>query len=103
MLSEPCASEKTFPEPNCLLEGNDVHVWQAELKIFEDPARAFWEVLAPEERGRARRFELASARTEFVLGRVFLRFVLAGYLGAEPEQIRFELTAYGKPELLGSR
>lgn len=75
----------------------EVHLWSATIADLEPEHR--WATLDEQERARAQRFRKADDRRRFVAGRVLLRDVLAGYLGASAESLQFAFGARGKPEL----
>ena len=62
-------------------------------------AEGLFGVLNESERERAARFRVPAARASFVAGRGLLRLLLARYLNAQPESLRFTAGPYGKPEL----
>lgn len=57
------------------------------------------DVLSRDERGRAGRFHFERDRLRFVRCRCALRSILSRYLGLPAEEIRFEYSAGGKPEV----
>lgn len=58
-------------------------------------------MLSVEERSRYERYLHPRAKSQFARCRAALRAVLAGYLGCEPEQVRFDTLPDGKPTLAG--
>ena len=56
-------------------------------------------LLAPDERERADRFTIASARTRFIGSRAALRLLLAQELRIDPGEIAFNYSPAGKPFL----
>lgn len=80
---------------------NEVHVWYASLHQLSS-RHSLWEhLLSVAERERAARILLPTVRTQFVIGRIFLRKILAGYLSEEPVALRFGYGVQGKPRLQG--
>jgi 4'-phosphopantetheinyl transferase len=79
------------------LPANEVHVWQASLDVESRPPEAF--SLSDEEERRAERQFTPTLRSRFVSSRWILRRVLAGYLGARPEDLEFGAGVHGKPSL----
>jgi|GEM_PF-249753 len=71
------------------------------LSIPADCFEACLEVLSEEELGRAARYRVAAARTEFIVSHAALRCLLAGYLGCRPSEIAYAFGQHGKPELTG--
>jgi 4'-phosphopantetheinyl transferase len=55
------------------------------------------QILSETERARAARFLSDLDRLRFIARRVALRVLLGRYLGLQPDQVRFEYTAHGKP------
>ncbi len=55
--------------------------------------------LCDEELERAAKFRFERDRHRFVIRQGILRTILARYLGAAPEDIRFQFTEFGKPEV----
>lgn len=82
------------------LSSGEVHVWRARLGAVTPPEN-FLRVMHDDERVRASRFHFERDRRRFILGRGFLRSLLAGYLGTAPEEVSFSYGPYGKPALGG--
>jgi len=78
-----------------------VHVWRFSLEQPDEIRERFRLTLEPDELERASRFHFEKHRRHFLVGRGFLRYVVAGYLGETPEKLRFVYGAYGKPSLAG--
>ncbi|MCM3904411.1 MAG: 4'-phosphopantetheinyl transferase superfamily protein [Pyrinomonadaceae bacterium] len=55
--------------------------------------------LSTDEQVRANRFHFERDREHFIIARGLLRTILATYVDAEPAQINFSYSAYGKPAL----
>jgi 4'-phosphopantetheinyl transferase len=55
--------------------------------------------LSRDELARAGRFHFARDRDRYIVGRGLLRALLAERLGAQPRDLRFEYSQYGKPRL----
>ncbi len=89
------------PPESLLIQKGEVHVWRVELEQPDDKVEKFRSTLDPDELYRASRFHFERHRKAFVVGRGFLRYVLARYLGTKPETLRFSYGAYGKPALDG--
>jgi len=85
----------------CKLALNLVEVWRRPLLTGASVLERGYELLSDDERDRASRFRVESARSAFVLTRSALRLLLAGYLEESPRQIRFRFTDHGKPFLDG--
>ncbi|HEY2963626.1 MAG TPA: 4'-phosphopantetheinyl transferase superfamily protein [Pyrinomonadaceae bacterium] len=87
------------------LSGGEVHVWRAPLEQAPELQAAlqerFLHSLDETERERASRFHFDKHRQRFILGRGFLRALLARYLQTAPEAVSFSYGPYGKPALSG--
>jgi 4'-phosphopantetheinyl transferase len=57
-------------------------------------------ILSDDERTRAERYQVQTARQQFIITRALLRTLLGGYLQQDPKKIEFCYSAHGKPELL---
>ena len=62
-------------------------------------SRAFETVLTEAERQQSKRFRFQSDQNTYVLSRILLRTVLAGYLHQEPDQLELTTERFGKPAL----
>src|SRR5215211_1535563 len=87
------------PPSSLSLETGTVHVWRIALGQEDDRLERFRETLETAELERAGRFHFDKHRRHFIVARGFLRSVVARYLGSQPETLRFEYGAYGKPAL----
>jgi 4'-phosphopantetheinyl transferase len=76
------------------LDGDDVHVWLADLESDHD---ALLGALSADEAARARRFWFDRDRRHYAACRAILRYLLGAYLGADPRALKFESGAAGKP------
>ncbi len=79
---------------------DEVHVWRTGLVEGRWLIARLELMLSAEERVRAARLIFSRDRRRFVVGRAVLRLILAGYLGVEPESLRFSYRAEGKPFLV---
>lgn len=92
----------TFTEPTSPrldLKDRAVHVWRANLRKLADREEQFRATLSLDEQERAARFRFKGDRSNFVVARGALRFLLSEYLGDDPSKIRFCYNAHGKPAL----
>ena len=97
-------SSTWLPPPDSLsLDLAEVHVWRVCLDQDDNTLERFRRTLAPEELDRAGRFRFERLQRHFIAGRGFLRDVLARYLPAKPEELRFSYNDYGKPSLAGEQ
>lgn len=83
-------------------EPGDVHVRWLELDLPAERVAALRATLSDDERRRADRFLIPGVGARFTAGRGQLRAVLARYLGARPEELRFAYGPQGKPSLGGT-
>ena len=81
------------------LSEKDVDLWEVNLKAIAAAESRWREILSADERQRADRFYFERDRQHFSAARAVLRIVLAGYLAARPEDIRFRYAEKGKPEV----
>ncbi len=81
------------------LNKSDLHIWRADLPQDEARSEIYWRVLNEEERQRASRFKFAKHRNRFIIARGILRFLLADYLSLLPQEVNFQYSAHGKPEI----
>lgn len=87
-------------EPPSLVPGQ-VHVWRICLDQGDELLNRFRRTLEPHEVNRGGRFRFERLQRHFVASRGFLRYVLARYLSAKPDELRFSFNDYGKPSLAG--
>jgi len=76
-----------------------VQLWRIDLDALAKPELRWQSILSPDERDRASRFHFERDRLHFCAARALLRTLLAGYLAAEPQDLRFRYSDKGKPEL----
>jgi 4'-phosphopantetheinyl transferase len=81
------------------LQKGTVHVWRIALDQTDEKLDRFRRTLEPHELTRAGRFHFEKHRRHFIVARGFLRSVVARYLEAQPEALRFSYGAFGKPAL----
>ena len=90
------------PDAPPVLALDEVHVWRFDLDEMIPDGLALERRLSAEERERARRFRFTRDRERYLAGRAALRGILAGYVGARPETLRFVRAPQGKPALLAA-
>jgi 4'-phosphopantetheinyl transferase len=76
-----------------------VDVWATSLDPAPPTVARLERWLDPDERARAARFVFERDARRFRVARGVLREILAAYLGATPDTVRFVYTAAGKPAL----
>ena len=82
-----------------MLPRGEIHVWTAQLDTGRAAQLAESEILSLEELDRAGRYRFEYDRRRYIVARVALRYLLAGYLDAEPASVRLVSGPRGKPEL----
>jgi 4'-phosphopantetheinyl transferase len=83
------------------LATSEVHILFSDLKRDTSDLARLEYYLAADERARAEHLRSGQVRNRFVAGRGFLREALSIYMGVRPEEIRFSIGDYGKPNLAG--
>lgn len=91
--------DKIHSQPEHLGPG-EIHVWNANLNRKLPFVHSMFETLSANEKLRAAKFRFERDRNHFVVGRGFLRSVLAGYLGLSAGEIQFSYSRFGKPSLI---
>jgi 4'-phosphopantetheinyl transferase len=81
------------------VEQDSIHVWRASLDQLTEKVRALSSTLSSHELERARRYRSERDRSDFVVGRGFLRRLLGLYLRVPPREIGFAYGRRGKPSL----
>jgi 4'-phosphopantetheinyl transferase len=99
MAVSPDLDPEPLRHPDGILPGDEVHVWQVDLKVWDEEAGSLVDLLNHEERERAARFKFPEHRNQFIISRALLRRALGRYLRIEPRQIQFRTAPNGKPEL----
>src|SRR5262245_7901572 len=99
------AERSTWSEPpeSLSLQSGDVHVWRVSLEQPDEIRERFRLTLEPDELDRASRFYFEKHRRHFLVGRGFLRDVIARYVNEKAADLRFVYGAYGKPSLAGEQ
>ena len=93
----------TEPPESPSLQKGEVHVWRISLEQPADALERYRRTLEANELERAGRFYFDKHRRHFIVGRGFLRDVVARYLATAPETLRFGYGEYGKPSLTGEQ
>jgi 4'-phosphopantetheinyl transferase len=78
-----------------------VHIWTRSLQVSAPLEQACYDLLSSEERERAARYRAGRPRSDFILTRGTLRFMVARYLGATPLAVSFLYSKHGKPLIQG--
>jgi 4'-phosphopantetheinyl transferase len=87
------------PRRSLDFQPENIQVWRAWLDQPPSQIEKLLETLSPDERDRAARFYFQKDRDHYIVGRGTLRMILGRYLNIEPEALRFNYSAYGKPSL----
>lgn len=83
------------------LKDGEIDVWKVDLECDPRDLDSLFELLSGEEKARADRYVFAKDREHFIAGRGMLRKIIGGYLDKSPDEIRFSVRHYGKPDLSG--
>jgi len=81
------------------LTRGEIHCWYVHLDAPAGTVPGLEAALTPAERNRSARFRVERDRRRFVVAHGALHRVLAGYMGAQPREIRFIYNRSGKPAL----
>jgi 4'-phosphopantetheinyl transferase len=84
------------------IDSRGVHVWRASLRQHPAVVQQLHQTLSQDEAERAARFHFEDDRDAFIVARGILRWLLAGYVTAEPHQLTFWYEPAGKPHLSNS-
>jgi 4'-phosphopantetheinyl transferase len=87
------------------LDQDCLHLWSALMPSSQDEVLSsngfsLISVLSDDERSRAERYQVQTARQQFIVTRALLRTLLGEYLQQDPKKIEFCYSVHGKPELL---
>jgi 4'-phosphopantetheinyl transferase len=78
---------------------NDVYLWHVNLDRSAREVIALRQILSQDERERASRMRAPGLENRYIVCRATLRLVLARRLSRQPDALRFDYSAAGKPEL----
>ncbi len=81
------------------LTEHEVHIWRAQLNISPEARSRFQRILSPEENAKAQRFYFERDRQYWMVAHSILRMLLSLYTQQAPQEITFQVNAYGKPSL----
>jgi 4'-phosphopantetheinyl transferase len=96
-LRGPNYWDTVFPE--VYLQKDQVDVWSVPLELEEASLHSFEYFLSQDERRKAQRFRVETAREHFIATRSFLRLIMGRYLEVKPERLQFQYGPHGKPAL----
>lgn len=80
------------------LKADGIDIWSLDLD-HEDPQRAMFATLSPDERQRAARMHSPLDGRRYAIGRASLRAILGRYVSRHPGDLRFRYEARGRPVL----
>jgi 4'-phosphopantetheinyl transferase len=86
------AAPLTLPE-------DGVDLWRVDLEAIAADEPRWQQVLSSDELTRAARYHFARDRQRFVAARAWLRTILAGYIGTDPNSLTFSYSQKEKPSL----
>lgn len=82
-----------------VINESEIYLFAATLQASTTETERMREFLAPDELAKAERFRFYQDYNRYVLGRGFLRILLARLLDMLPKDIQFVYGEHGKPEL----
>ncbi len=82
-----------------LLSANSIHIWKTDLNQNEQVIAEYRQYLSQDEQARADRFLFDKHRNRYTVARGVLRKLLARYLNLRPNEIEFNYTQHGKPQI----
>jgi 4'-phosphopantetheinyl transferase len=91
-------SEEYNPAAGRRLEKSEVHIWRLDPEPDADLTR-YLRILSSEERDRAARFRFPHLTHNFITDHGRLRLILGAYAQIDPEDLRFAVNEFGKPEI----
>lgn len=78
---------------------DDIHAWTVPLDLPELKIQQLFPTLSEDERERANRFHFSHHRSRFIAARAILRIIVGKYLQIKPQDVEFEYSPKGKPNL----
>ena len=78
---------------------DEVHLWSVSRDVCDPDQLRLEACLCPDERARAARLHFDLERRRFIATHGIVREILAGYLGIQASEVRFEYGPFGKPAL----
>ena len=81
------------------LPKNEVHLWHCRFDAHRDCLETIGSILSREEKDKSERFKFKIHRERSIISRGVLRMLLGKYLQANPRDLQFGYTEYGKPFL----
>jgi len=83
------------------LQPNQAHLWYLQLEERTAPhlLQAANRLMLPEEFIKSQKFLTPRARDSYLITRAFVRTVLSQYIDVSPQSWKFDVNAYGKPEI----
>jgi 4'-phosphopantetheinyl transferase len=80
------------------LHSNEIHIWHSAFTpAMLQNSRIGFNILSPDEKARALRFQFEIHQKRFTISRTLLRYLLSLYLSISPQEIIFGYTTYRKP------
>ena len=79
------------------LTADEIHVWQAWLRLPRERLADLRAYLSPDEIARAERLRFEADRRQFITARGILRELCGNYASMPPEQVQFAADEHGKP------
>ena len=88
------------PPSNLCLTSEEVHIWCANLDLSATEIEELIPILSKDEIEKAQKFRFDEHRRRFIAARGRLRQLLATYLELSEQEIKFEYSDRGKPQLI---
>jgi 4'-phosphopantetheinyl transferase len=95
--------ELGVPDSVSCARARSVRIWEISAENAPETSEEGWQILSVDEKERADRFHFAKDRLHFILFRSSLRKILGTCSGLAPEEIRFQYSLEGKPELIADQ
>lgn len=81
---------------------NNVHVWNVDVSLKDKRSESFISYLSLDEKERASKYRFEKDRSVYITAKFLLRSLLGHYLKANPKEIAFEYSEFGRPSCLKS-
>lgn len=87
------------PPSNLQLNGDEVHLWKADLDTVSESIPVLFNLLNEEEQSRAKRFVFERDKNRFTAARGILRQLLGRYVNCSARNVELTVGPAGKPAL----
>ncbi len=100
MNSAGSDSHNGVTAPDVSLPDNEVHIWMIELGVPDSVVPRLLQTLDADERAKALRYRFIGDQIRYIVSHAALREVLSRYLQVAAADVRFQVSAAGKPRVL---